>query len=141
MATTLLTTPNYGTYPTGYGNVTITAGGLSGTAYTLAAGGTGSNGTYSHTNGGWTTSASPLVTVGATKNAALQVSGDAEFQGKVKLQGVDIGEVLTKIQDRLAILVPDPARLAKYEALKQAYEQYKLLEALCVEETNPGAEK
>ena len=52
------------------------------------------------------------------------------------MQGVDIGEVLSKIQDRLAILVPDPARLEKYQALKQAYEEYKILEALCVDETN-----
>lgn len=115
-----------------YANVVLP--GTSGSVYTV----TGSNGgTFYNTGAHWTTPSNPYVTVGATKNAALSVSGDADVQGKLKVQGVDIGEVLAKIQDRLAILVPDPARLEKYEALKQAYEQYKLLEALCVDETNP----
>jgi hypothetical protein len=32
---------------------------------------------------------------------------------------------------RLAILVPDPDKLEHFEALKKAYDHYKLLEALC----------
>lgn len=61
--------------------------------------------------------------------------------GKIKataleLDGVDIGMTLAKIQERLSILVPDPKRLAKYEALRQAYEHYLTLEALCLEEEN-----
>ena len=50
-------------------------------------------------------------------------------------------DILDKIQDRLAILVPDPALLEKYEALKQAYDQYKLLEALCVEQNIPESKR
>ena len=95
--------------------------------YTLA---TGSS------NGTWATN--PYVTVGATTNSVLKVSGDADIQGNLTVNGSNISEILAKIQDRLAILVPDPKRLEKYEALQQAYEHYKLLEALCVEQNNPN---
>lgn len=113
-----------------YGNVSI-LGGTGSTVYTLSG-----NGGYSGT---WATSAatSPYVTVGTTNSSALQVSGDADIKGTLRVKGVDIGELLTKIQDRLYILVPDPERLERYEALKQAYDHYKTLEALCVEENNP----
>lgn len=35
------------------------------------------------------------------------------------------------IEDRLAILVPDPKKLEHFEALQKAYQHYKTLEALC----------
>ena len=38
---------------------------------------------------------------------------------------------MTKMEQRLAILVPDPEKLEKFEALKKAYEHYKTMEALC----------
>jgi hypothetical protein len=43
---------------------------------------------------------------------------------------------LEAIEERLNILVPDPAKLEKYEALQKAYEHYKTMERLCVEEEN-----
>ena len=111
---------------TAYGNITVSP-------YT---GGGGSGGYYTNGANWATTAANPYVTVGSSGNSALKVSGSADIEGNLRVQGVDIGEVLSKIQDRLAILVPDPARLEKYQALKQAYEEYKILEALCVDETN-----
>lgn len=138
-------TPNYGTYPTSYGNVTLSAGYNTKGTTTLLAGGSGGSGSYyslgAQGQANWTTATGPMVTIGATSNSALKVTGDANITGNLTVNGVDIGIMLAKIQDRLAILVPDPARLDKYEALKQAYEHYKILEALCVEETDPGAEK
>lgn len=74
---------------------------------------------YTFTNG---TSTSP-------KN--FQVTTDAEFEGDVKIKGVSIVESIDKINKRLAILVPDPAKLEKFEALRRAYENYKTMEALC----------
>lgn len=40
-------------------------------------------------------------------------------------------ERLETIEKRLNILVPDPKKLEKFEALKKAYEHYKHLEQLC----------
>jgi hypothetical protein len=76
-----------------------------------------------------------VVTTGTT-TPSIQVKGDAEFEGNVTINGANLAETLHRIQDRLAILVPDPKLLDKYEALQQAYEHYKLLEALCVEQYN-----
>ena len=64
----------------------------------------------------------------------LHVNGDAEFDGDVKIKGVSIAKALEDIQKRLAILVPDPAKLEKYEALRKAYNHYILLEKLIGEE-------
>ena len=61
----------------------------------------------------------------------LKVSGDAEFEGKVMINGRNISEFMETISKRLAILQPDPAKLEHFAALKKAYEHYKTLEALC----------
>jgi len=119
---------------TSYGNVTIAgtygAGGAvgAGGTYTVPWNGTGA--------GSWSVTQSPVMTVSAGPSPSLQVSGDADIRGNLTVNGANISQILEKIQDRLAILVPDPKRLEKYEALKQAYDNYKLLEALCVDETN-----
>lgn len=84
-----------------------------------------------NSNGTWASLAT------GTTTPSIQVKGDAEFEGKVKINGADLAETLQTIQSRLAILIPDPKLLDKYEALKQAYEHYKTLEALCVEQNNP----
>jgi hypothetical protein len=44
-----------------------------------------------------------------------------------------ISSRLAAIEERLAILSPDLQKLEKYSALKQAYDNYKLLETLCKE--------
>ena len=88
-------------------------------------------------NAMWTTS--PYITNGtnwvtinnSNKQPLVQVKGDAEFEGKVKINGQDLGEFMETISKRLAILVPDPAKLEHFEALKKAYNHYKTLEALC----------
>ena len=100
----------------------------------------GSNGTYSVGTGG--TSGSYYMTnstSGATwttlnnsnSHSSLNVKGDAEFEGKVKINGQDLGEFMETLSKRLAILVPDPEKLEHFEALKKAYNHYKTLEALC----------
>lgn len=42
-----------------------------------------------------------------------------------------INHRLTAIEERLAILSPDLVKLEKFAALKQAYDNYKLIETLC----------
>ena len=63
-------------------------------------------------------------------NSTLNVQGDAEFDGDIKWKGRSLGKLLESIEDRLAILQPDPAKLEKYEALQKAYNHYKLMEKL-----------
>ena len=49
------------------------------------------------------------------------------------VRGKNVLELIANIERRLAILVPNPKLLAKYEALREAYDYYKTLEALCTE--------
>jgi len=45
--------------------------------------------------------------------------------------GIRTEKRLEAIENRLNILVPDPEKLEKFEALQKAYEHYKHLEKLC----------
>jgi hypothetical protein len=103
-----------------YGNVTITTPNTVGTA-----------GQYMYSTGSsstWTTG------VNTTIQSGLHVTTDAVFDGDIKWKGRSLGKLLESIENRLAILTPDPAKLEKYEALKKAYDNYKLLEKLIGEE-------
>lgn len=71
---------------------------------------------------------------GNLTGSGLHVTSDAEFEGNIKWKGRDLGKTLETIEKRLAILEPNPKKLAKFEALRKAYEHYKLLEALCQED-------
>ena len=59
---------------------------------------------------------------------------EADIEGDLRVGGRSVLESLERIEKRLAILVPNPKLLDKYEALQQAWEHYKTLEALCVEQ-------
>ena len=52
----------------------------------------------------------------------------------ISIDGKSLKNFMTKMEERLAILVPDPAKLEQFEALKKAYEHYKLMEKLCQEQ-------
>jgi hypothetical protein len=66
-----------------------------------------------------------------TTNSGLYVSSDASFDGDIKWKGRSLGDLLNKIESRLAILSPDSKKLEHFAALKKAYDNYKALEALC----------
>lgn len=68
---------------------------------------------------------------GTVSTSPLKVTGTAEFDGDVVIKGRNLMESLDAIEKRLAILVPDPAKLEHFEALKKAYDHYKMLEAMC----------
>ena len=92
----------------------------------------GSSGSFLTSNGLNGTSWSNVNWSGnVNPTPGLKVSGDAEFEGKVMINGRNISEFMETISNRLAILVPDPAKLEHFAALKKAYEHYKTLEALC----------
>lgn len=94
--------------------------------YTISTG-AGSNGT-------WSTQPYSIYSTGMgsiTGPAGLHVNTDAIFEGDIKWKGRSLGDMLTTIEKRLAILTPDPAKLKHFEALQKAYDHYKTLEALC----------
>ncbi len=67
----------------------------------------------------------------AKNDPNFSVTGKAVFNGDIIWKGRSLEDMLKTIEDRLAILVPDPEKLEQFEALKKAYEHYKVLEALC----------
>lgn len=68
----------------------------------------------------------------------ITVKGDAEFEGDITVNGKSLNKWMETMEKRLAILVPDPKKLAQFEALQKAYNNYKMLEALCeVQEDEP----
>lgn len=58
----------------------------------------------------------------------LLVHGDAEFEGDIKLKGESLSDMLSAINDRLAILKPNPDLETRWEQLKELGKQYRELE-------------
>ena len=96
--------------------------------------------TYNNHNGynyTFDTTLSPSIDIGYnnTSPAGLDLSmtgsGIEDYDWKLEPTDLDhVKERLKTIEDRLAILVPDPEKLEKWEALKEAYNHYKSLEGL-----------
>lgn len=110
-------------------NITVANGGYATSASTgsvLLS--NGSNGTGYYTLSGAGTY--PSWTTNMTQNN-IQVGKVNITDSDITIDGISLRDTLNKLQERLAILVPDPKKLEQYEALKQAYEHYKTLEGLC----------
>jgi hypothetical protein len=88
------------------------------------------SGLWANGSNGTSVTSMPYITTNNT-SSGITVDGDAEFKGNIKVNGRDLTEWMATLEKRLAILVPDPKKLEKYEALKKAYNHYKMLEALC----------
>ena len=90
--------------------------GSGGTVYTTGISTIGT-GTLPGANSTWTI---------GTSNPNLVVDGDIKWNRR------SLGELLEKIEDRLAILIePTPERLERFTALREAYDAYKMLDTLC----------
>ena len=89
---------------------------------------TGSNGQFYTTGtGGYTISnTSPTVNI---SNTGIDMAAGTD----ITVDGKSLKEFMNKMEQRLAILVPDPKKLEQFAALKKAYEHYKLMEKLCQE--------
>jgi hypothetical protein len=59
---------------------------------------------------------------------ALDVRGDASFQGEISIKGVNLADTLSKIEQRLAIIRPNEALEGKWEKLKDLGRQYREME-------------
>ena len=89
---------------------------------------TGSNGQfYTTATSGYTISnTSPTVNI---SNTGIDMAAGTD----ITVDGKSLKTFMNKMEERLAILVPDPAKLEQFAALKKAYEHYKLMESLCQE--------
>lgn len=88
----------------------------------------------------WTTTGTGGYTLGSGTSVSpatvhINTDGiDIKEGGDIKVDGVSLKKFMTKMEERLAILVPDPKKLEKFEALKKAYEHYKTMESLCFDD-------
>jgi len=96
-------------------------------SYTIS-GGVGISSNYT-TNTAYTWNQSFTPTVNITQDGVNISDG-----GDLKIGNKSLKDFITKMEQRLSILVPDPEKLEKFEALQKAYEHYKTMEALCFPE-------
>jgi hypothetical protein len=84
--------------------------------------------------GGYTfTSSASAGLWGSTSNTVNINHGGIDLKEgtDIKIGSRSLVKFMETLEERLAILQPDPEKLEKFAALKAAYEHYKLLEALC----------
>ena len=67
------------------------------------------------------------------KGNSLSVKGDANFEGEVTIKGKNLSEMLEKIEERLAILHPNPELEDRWDELKELGKRYKELEQKLLE--------
>jgi hypothetical protein len=119
--------PSY-TVTTGTNTISNSAGlywGMNGTS-----GGSGQVLTSNGISPGWgnITLAEP-----ALNGATLKVNGNADFEGEVTIKGKSLTDMLEKIDERLAILHPNPELEDRWDELKELGKRYKELEAELIE--------
>lgn len=103
------------------------------TTYNIGASGSSYSQPSMYTSGSsynWGTLSPPAVNI--TSNG-IEMSDDSD----IKIGNRSLKKILETVEQRLSILVPDPKKLEHYEALRQAYEHYRTLEALCSEVPPP----
>ena len=91
---------------------------------------TGGSLNYTNTMVGSSVWSNPSWTTPPTN---LQVGGDADIHGKLKVGGKDIIELLEKIEERLAILHINRELEDKWKDLKALGDQYRELEKEIIE--------
>ena len=83
-----------------------------------------SNGIYWGFNG----TSNTIIAEPSLKGNSLSVKGDANFEGEVTIKGKSLSEIFDKIEERLAILHPNPELEDRWDELKELGERYKKLE-------------
>jgi len=63
------------------------------------------------------------------QDSKLRVRGTAIFESDVIIKGKSLNDTLDKIEERLAILRPNPALEDKWHELKELGNKYRILEA------------
>ena len=67
------------------------------------------------------------------EGSTLKVKGNADFDGEVTIKGKSLTDMLDKIEERLAILHPNPDLEDKWDELKELGKRYKELEQEIIE--------
>lgn len=88
-------------------------------------------GGYTYTN-----APTPLVYTNGTSKTTLQVDGDANFNGDIKIKGESLHEKLEQICEKLAILAPNEKLEKKWAKLRKLRNEYKKLEKEIIEQEN-----
>lgn len=70
----------------------------------------------------------------------MTVKGDLVVEDPDTGEKTNISEFIKTVKERLSILEPKPEHLEKYEALRDLYEQYKMMEKLLTSGTNNAKE-
>jgi hypothetical protein len=92
--------------------------------FSVGSGGSGGNYTWDNKS----------LTAGTTQiQSTLRVDGDADFNGDIRVQGQSITEAITKINERLNILVPNEKLEADWSELAELRIQYVELEQRLLE--------
>jgi hypothetical protein len=109
-----------------FGNITLTgsSGATWGTSNAIYVGGGGNGSAMAN----W-----PSVTATATPGA-LQVLGDAEFKGNVKVGGRDLTGWLEQVESRLAILQTNPNLESEFDELRALGDAYREAERRFLEQ-------
>ena len=94
---------------------------------------TGNGNLYWGNLNGTTTSFGTITADPSLKGATLSVKGNADFEGEVTIKGKSLSEMLDKIEERLAILHPNPELEDRWDELKELGKRYKELEAELIE--------
>jgi len=113
------------TYSTTYnplGNVTVSGGGYSlstgsTNAIYVGAGGGAGGGLSAHTS--WSTTASTM------SPNSIQVKGDAEFLGNIKIKGRNLADWLDTVDSRLGLLHIDAALETEFDELRALGDAYR----------------
>ncbi len=103
--------------------------GTSGQVYTT----NGNGGLYWGNLNGTTTSFGTISADPSLKGNSLSVKGDADFEGEVTIKGKSLTDMFEKIEERLAILHPNPELEEKWENLRALRNAYAELEAEIIE--------
>ena len=132
----------YGAVPPDYGNISYSGGidtitldsssmyssntiTLPSSSYTI---GSASSNYYTTGTGSYTlNNTTPTVNI---TGAGIDMAAGTD----INIDGKSLKNFMETLEKRLAILIPDPAKLEQFAALKKAYEHYKLMEKLCQEQ-------
>jgi hypothetical protein len=89
-----------------------------------------SNAQWTNGTSGYTFNSTPTPSTVSISTTGIDMAAGTD----ITVGGQSLKEFMKKMEQRLAILVPDPKKLEKFEALKKAYEHYKTMESLCFDE-------